>query len=157
MVSDSLLRFRCLLCAWGGAAASAPVFGTRALFRVLGWLFLPPGRDPFGISRISLNIPEWFVGLLDVLTFFTECRLLFGIAGSILLTLRSLLTIVPAVLIRLMLGALMLLRLEAALLLGSLVQGGGEFLERADEMDAEVPFRFVRFLDRLGHTFDGPG
>jgi hypothetical protein len=28
--------------------------------------------DPFGISRISLNIPEWFVGLLEVLTLFTE-------------------------------------------------------------------------------------
>jgi hypothetical protein len=28
--------------------------------------------DPFGITRISLNSPEWFVGLLDVLTFFTE-------------------------------------------------------------------------------------
>jgi hypothetical protein len=77
--------------------------------------------------------------------------------GSILLTLRSLLTIVPAVLIRLMLGALMLLRLMAALLLGSLVQGGGEFLERTDEMYAEVPFRFVRLLDRLGDSFDGPG
>jgi hypothetical protein len=41
-----------------------------------------------------------------------------------------------------------------ALLLGPLVQGGGEILESADEMDAEVTFGFVGFFDGLGDVFD---
>jgi hypothetical protein len=74
------------------------------------------------------------------------------VAITVLLTV--LLTIVAAVLL-LILPMLSLLRLMTALLLGALVQGGGEVLEGSDEMDAEITFGFVCFLDRLGHSLDG--
>jgi hypothetical protein len=73
---------------------------------------------------------------------------------GITVLLSVLLTIVAAVLL-LILPMLSLLRLMAALLLGALVQGGGEVLEGSDEMDAEITFGFVCFLDRLGHSLDG--
>ena len=73
------------------------------------------------------------------------------VAITVLLTV--LLTIVAAVLL-LILPMLSLLRLMAALLLGALVQGGGEVLEGSDKMDAQIAFGFVGFLDRLGHSLD---
>jgi hypothetical protein len=74
------------------------------------------------------------------------------VAITVLLTV--LLTIVAAVLL-LILPMLSLLRLMTALLLGALVQGGGEVLEGSDKMDAQIAFGFVGFLDRLGHSLDG--
>jgi hypothetical protein len=77
------------------------------------------------------------------------------VAITVLLTV--LLTIVAAARFqpRLILPMLSLLRLMTALLLGALVEGGGEVLEGSDEMDAEIAFGFVCFLDRLGHSLDG--
>jgi hypothetical protein len=67
-----------------------------------------------------------------------------------------LLTGVPvATSLLLILAVLSLLWLLAALLLGALVQGGGEILEGADEMDAKISFGFVSFLDRLGDSLNG--
>jgi hypothetical protein len=74
------------------------------------------------------------------------------VAITVLLTV--LLTIVAAVLL-LILPMLSLLRLMTALLLGALVEGGGEILEGAYKMDAEITFGFVCLLDRLGHSLDG--
>ena len=70
-----------------------------------------------------------------------------------------LLTILAAALFqaRLILPMLSLLRLMTALLLGALVEGGGEILEGSDEMDAEIAFGFVGLLDGLGHSLDGSG
>lgn len=75
---------------------------------------------------------------------------------AVTVLLSVLLTIVAAVLL-LILPMLSLLRLMAALLLGALVEGGGEVLEGADEMDAEITFGFVCLLNRLGHSLDGAG
>jgi hypothetical protein len=76
------------------------------------------------------------------------------VALTVLLTV--LLTILAAAR-RLILPMLSLLRLMAALLLGALVEGGGEILEGSDEMDAQIALGFVRLLDRLGHSLDGSG
>jgi|688.fasta_scaffold414021_2 hypothetical protein len=79
------------------------------------------------------------------------------VAVTVLLTM--LLTIVAAARsqARLILPMLSLLRLMATLLLGALVQGGGEVLEGSDKMDAEIAFGFVGLLDRLGHSLDSAG
>lgn len=79
---------------------------------------------------------------------------LFIVAITVLLSV--LLTILAASR-RLILPMLSLLRLMAALLLGALVEGGGEILEGSDEMDAQIALGFVRLLDRLGHSLDGAG
>jgi hypothetical protein len=76
------------------------------------------------------------------------------VAVTVLLTM--LLTIVAAVLL-LILPMLSLLRLMTALLLGALVEGGGEVLEGSDKMDAEITFGFMGLLDGLGHSLDGAG
>jgi hypothetical protein len=57
----------------------------------------------------------------------------------------------------LVLALLPLLGLLAALLLGPLVQCGGEVLEGTHEMDTKVAFRFVSLLDRLGDSLHGSG
>jgi hypothetical protein len=75
---------------------------------------------------------------------------------AITVLLSMLLTILAAAR-RLILPMLSLLRLMAALLLGALVEGGGEILEGSDEMDAQIALGFVRLLDRLGHSLDGSG
>ena len=75
---------------------------------------------------------------------------------AITVLLSVLLTILAAAR-RLILPMLSLLRLMAALLLGALVEGGGEILEGSDEMDAQIALGFVRLLDRLGHSLDGSG
>jgi len=76
----------------------------------------------------------------------------------LLVTLLGILAIAVAVvaLLGMPLLLLMLLRLEGSLLLGALVKGGGEFLERGDELGAEIPLGFMGFLDGLSHLFDGP-
>lgn len=61
--------------------------------------------------------------------------------------LTALLAIFPAPLMLVLLG------LVATLLLGPLVQGGGEILESADEMNAEITLGFVGFFDGLGDVF----
>lgn len=75
---------------------------------------------------------------------------------AITVLLSMLLTILAAAR-RLILPMLSLLRLMAALLLGALVEGGGEILEGSDEMDAQIALGFVGLLDRLGHSLDGSG
>lgn len=75
---------------------------------------------------------------------------------AITVLLPVLLTILAAAR-RLILPMLSLLRLMAALLLGALVEGGGEILEGSDEMDAQIALGFVGLLDRLGHSLDGSG
>lgn len=75
---------------------------------------------------------------------------------AITVLLSVLLTILAAAR-RLILPMLSLLRLMTALLLGALVEGGGEILEGSDEMDAQIALGFVRLLDRLGHSLDGSG
>jgi hypothetical protein len=75
---------------------------------------------------------------------------------AITVLLSMLLTILAAAR-RLILPMLSLLRLMAALLLGALVEGGGEILEGSHEMDAQIALGFVRLLDRLGHSLDGSG
>lgn len=75
---------------------------------------------------------------------------------AITVLLSVLLTILAAAR-RLIMPMLSLLRLMAALLLGALVEGGGEILEGSDEMDAQIALGFVRLLDRLGHSLDGSG
>jgi hypothetical protein len=51
----------------------------------------------------------------------------------------------------------LLLRLGAAFLLGTLVEGGGEVLESTDEMDSQITLGFVGFFDRLGNPLDSTG
>lgn len=83
----------------------------------------------------------------------------FLIIVVLMVLLTVLLTIVAAArsLVRLILSMLSLLRLMAALLLGALVQGGGEILEGSDKMDAEIAFGFVGLLDGLGNSLDRAG
>ena len=90
----------------------------------------------FGIIRVALrnHLP---VGLV-----------LIGV-GSVLQP--AMLAIFPPPLMLVLLG------LMTALLLGALVQGGGEILKGSDKMNAEVTFRFVGFFDGLGDIFDGGG
>jgi hypothetical protein len=72
------------------------------------------------------------------------------VAITVLLTV--LLTIVAAARFQ---PRLILLRLMTALLLGALVEGGGEILQGAYKMDAQIAFGFMCLLDRLGHSLDG--
>ena len=72
--------------------------------------------------------------------------LVIGVMSPVILT--ALLAIFPAPLMLVLLG------LVAALLLGPLVQRGGEILESSDEMNAEITFGFVGFFDGLGDVFD---
>jgi len=105
------------------------VFGRGGLFRVFLSLFAG-----FGIIRVTLGM-VLAIRLLVI-----------GVMSPVILT--ALLAIFPATLMLVLLG------LVDALLLGPLVQGGGEILESADEMDAEVTFGFVGFFDGLGDVFD---
>jgi len=83
----------------------------------------------------------------------------FLIIVAITVLLTMLLTIVAAARsqARLILPILSLLRLMTALLLGALVEGGGEILEGSDEMDAQIALGFVGLLDGLGNSLDRAG
>jgi len=55
----------------------------------------------------------------------------------------------------LVLTVLPLLGLLAAFLLGAFMKGGGQVLQGADKMNAEITLGFMRFLDRFGNPLDG--
>jgi hypothetical protein len=116
-------------------------------------------------------IPLFAVGnhraimVLEVALMMLLC--LFGMSGMLLILLGRTVFLLATTLVAvvtasgLMLGVLilmtlpLLLGLEAALLLGPFVKGGGEVLQRGDQMNAQISLRFVSLLDRFSNSFDG--
>lgn len=128
------------------------VSATGFLSPVLDVLLERFGLDPVGQFLFLfpvVGVFPWFAEFIPILSL---ARI------PLLLTLLGILAIAVAVvaLLGMSLLLLMLLRLEGTLLLGALVKRRGEFLERGDELGAEVTLGFVGFLDGFGHLLDGP-
>jgi hypothetical protein len=78
--------------------------------------------------------------------------ILFTFLRSVILSVGTLMTIVASsLLLRL---ALSLLRLDAPLRLGPLVESRGKILQRGDKVDPQVPLRFMGQFNGFSDPFD---
>ena len=65
--------------------------------------------------------------------------------------------IIPPGLLGMLGGILALLRLRSPFLLGPFMKCRGDILQGTDQMDSQIPFRFVGCLNRLCHTLHRTG